>query len=452
MKLTRRSILFLVVAAVLLVADLVRFDTPPPEALPVLPAVIPEAVVRVQISTPIEKLRMERTSPEKGSPGFEQWKIVSPLEFPADAAQIHTLMRTFAPGIPMEAFVDSGNLEDYGVDDQHGELVELFRAGEDVPAAAVIVGKTAAGPSTFVRIPGSDAVYRADMGGQARYARPAADWRDKVALEIDAAQVTGLTLVRGAESLQFTRGASTGVDEKGKALPGPWQLPNAPFVVDTTMVDAVIHTLARLRAGEIHNPDYSAGFEAPLATATLTLADGSSHTITLGGRLDEGACFVRVSGRDEVFRLSASVGRAMTQPLAAFRDRSLLAFDRADVASIAFVDRGLTVVLSQSDDGTSWAITQPANMDADQKQAIFAVNTLASLRAADIPADTRFDASGARFEVRFRDGRSQALELGQPERDAKNQPLVRVRVPGRAGVFLLRETVFTELRKAFGRG
>ncbi len=453
MKLTRRSLALLLLALVLAVLNLWDGrDTVQVESLPSVPGVIPETVAVVQISTPIEKLRIERVSTEKGTPDFESWKIVTPLQFPADAAQVRTLVRTFAAGLPMDAFVDSGNQEEYGVDDQNGLLVELFRAGEDVPAAAVVVGKTAAGPSTFVRLPGAEDVYRADVGGRARYARPAAEWRDKVAHTVDRARVAGLTLVRGAETLRFSRGPSTGADTDGNPVPGPWQLEGASFVTDTDTVDATIKTLATIRAGEIHNPDYQAGFDAPAAVATLTLDDGTARTVTLGGRRDEGASFVRVSGRDEVFRAAGVIGRVMTQPVEAFRDRRLLTFERDDVASVALSDAGLTVVLAQSDDGATWAITQPPNMDADQKQALFTVNTLATLRAAAIPADDRFAPTGARIEVRLRDGRTQAIELGQSERDADNRPLVRVRVAGKDGVYQLQEATLAELKKAFGRG
>lgn len=453
MRLTRRSVALLAVATLLVVLNLFgRGGTAVVDALPALPAVAPDSVMVVQISTPIERLRMERESTEKGTPGFDRWRIVTPLDFPADTAQLRTVLDTFAAGLEMDAFVDGGNQEDYGVDDQNGLLVELYAAGQDLPAVSVVVGKTAAGPSTFARIPGSEDVFRADVGGRARYARPAAEWRDRVALEVDTATVAGLTLTRGAESLRFTRGTSTRTDAAGKPLPGPWQLDGAGFVVDDETVDVTVRALARIRAAEIHNPDYTAGFDTALARATLHLDDGTTRDITLGSRIVDGAAFVRVSGRDEVFRTGGVVGRAMTQPVEAFRDRRILSFERDEVASIAYVDRGLTVVLEQSEDGASWAVTQPPNMDADQKQAVFTANTLAALRAAAIPADTRFEATGARFEVRFRDGRSVALELGQAERDAEDRPLVRVRATDRDGVYQVREATLTELRKAFGRG
>ena len=193
--------------------------------------------------------------------------------------------------------------------------------------------------------------------------------------------------------------------DNGKPKPGDWQLEGAGFVTDTETVDAVVHVLSRIRSGEIHNADYEGGFATPAAIASLTDAKGVVTTITLGGRQEEGASLIRVSGRDEVFRVAANVGTVMQLPKEAFRDRRLMTFERADVAALAWSDGALTVVLDQGVDDV-WTVSQPANMDADQRLAMSAVNTFASLRAAGIAPDDTFHATGARFEVRFQIGRA----------------------------------------------
>ena len=455
MKLTRKSLLLLLVVAVLAAFNAIGPGGPAKDDLPSIPAVAPESVVRVVISTPVDKMTLERASTDATSPDHERWLIVTPLQFPADGAQIRALLRTFATGIPMEALVDqatndSKTDEAYGLSNEKGLLVELFTGGE-LPSASVFIGKTAAGPSSFVRLPGGDAIYRADVGGCARYERPAADWRDKMALDADRTKVVGLLLEHGGETLRFTREASTAAAD-GTPRPGGWTLGDGTVPVDDETVDAVIRGLSRIRASEIHNPDYEAGFEAPRSRASLKLADGSEHVIVLGGRQGGDVAFVKVDDRTEVFRTAAQIARLMTQPVASFRDRALLAFDVADVATITYADGGLTVVLSQASEGEAWEVTQPANVDADQRQVQFMAHTLATLRAAAIPADTRFDATGARITVRFRDGRTTLVEIGQTDRVGDAPALVRVRVSGREGVYQLQDAMMTEIRKAFGRG
>jgi hypothetical protein len=357
----------------------------------------------------------------------------------------------------MLAEVGKADPETYGFGNDSVVTVELFKDGP-TPAVSLIVGKSAGGPNAFVRLPGSDVAYRADVGGRARFERPAADWRDKVALEVPTDEVASLTLTRsppeGREVVRFARGPSPGPDKDGNPQPGPWGIvEGAPkgFVADDATIGRIVGVVGSIRAGMIHNPDFQAGFDAPAVVAELALRDGSRHTVVLGGQAEEGAAFVKVDDRPEVFRVSAQVGRVLTLPVAALRDRTVLAFDPATVASATLVEGGLTVMLEQSGDGArTWTVAQPANMDADQTLARKLVDDLSTLRADGLTEDGAFTPSGGTLTLRFRDGTKTVLELGSLERDADNRPLVRVRLDGR--VFQLKSVVVAELRRAFGRG
>ena len=80
------------------------------------------------------------------------------------------------------------------------------------------------GPTAFVRLPDSPVIWRADVGGRARYERPAADWRDKMALDVPRERVRALTLVRGKDdSVRVVRAPSTEVDTDGNPVVGPSQ-------------------------------------------------------------------------------------------------------------------------------------------------------------------------------------------------------------------------------------
>lgn len=450
MSLSRKNLVLLAVAAVLVLLNLVGGESAGgAEDLPSLPVVVAEDVTKVRISNPIESLTLSRVAKGKDAQDPDTWRITEPLDFPADASQIRTMLRPFGAGVEMEARVDEGNLEDYGLDDQHGRLVELYTVG-DTPTLAVWVGKTAAGPSTFVRIPGSDTVYRADVGGMQRYYRAAGDWRDKWALEVDRNEARALVVRRGDEVLRF-RQLSAPLDG-GTENPGTWTMDEVGFEADPATIAELVKAVTRVRAGDIHNADYPGGFTAPAAVAELTLADGSTRTLTLGHAVEGASAFVRVDGREEVFRVAASLRRQLLQPLESFRSRQLFDFRRAEVVGVTLVDGGLTVVIAVEEEGERFRITQPPNMDVDQKQALFTVNTLATLRAAGVPQDGGFAPTGTRFRVALADGRAETLEVGAAERDADDQPVVRVRVGGRPEVYFLKASQVSSLKKAFGRG
>lgn len=476
MTVTTKSRVLLALAALLGALVLVpsASDTPA-DALPRTPVVLPDDVTRITLGTALDTLVLARVGTDPKAPEYQSWAITSPLQADADAAQVRTLLKGLAGGVEMLAHVGEGDPKDYGLSNEYAIHVQLYTKGE-APAVSLVVGKPAGGPTAFVRLPDSPVIWRADVGGRARYERPAADWRDKMALDVPRERVRALTLVRGKDdSVRVVRAPSTEVDTDGNPVVGPWVVaPNthigrdgspspdarkgaADEPVDSATIDLLVGALARLRAGEIHNPDYAAGFDAPAATATLTLDDGSAHRVVLGGKLDDGAAFVRVDDRPDIYRVSGQVARLALQPREQLRDRSILAFTAGEVDSLTLAEGGMTIVMAQSSDGAgTWTVTQPANLDADQKLARALLLGLAGFRADALPTSPTFVAGNTTLTVRFRDGGRTVLTFGIPERDAENRPLVRVRVEG-AGekenrVFLVKLATLNEIRRTFGRG
>jgi hypothetical protein len=463
MRLTAKTRALAAIAAVL--AVLVGFASRPqdgPAALPTVQGVAPDDVQRLVLATALDRLVLERASADKASPDHGRWRIVAPLQADADTELVRTALRQLGGGVRMTASMGEGDPKPFGLDTEGALDVQLYTttAPDAAPALGLVVGRDAGGGATFVRIPSDAAVYRADIGGRARFARSAAEWRDRAVIAVDPVTVTGLdVVVSGRPSMIFRRGPSAGVDEDGDPTPGAWTLEGAPFRADAAAVDGLVRTLARMRAGEIHNPTYAAGLDAPAGTVTLRLQDGRTHEIIVGSRLDEGATFLRVDGRPDVYRVAGTVGRQILQPPEAFRDRTIFAFAPDDVASLSLVEGGLTIVLEQSADGAgAWTVAQPANMDVDQEQARQLLAGLSSLRAAALPAADAFQPSGAALTVRFRDGRAASLELGPSERTAVGESVVRARSTvksesdGRGGVFLVDAAVISGIRRAFGRG
>ena len=426
-----------------------------------IPALAPSKVRRIEISTALEKIRLERVSAEKDSEGFDQWRIVTPIEAEADSAQITALLRVFAGGIPIEAHVEDGGGTDwkqYGLEDQDARLLELFGEG-DVPVISVLVGRNTVGSTSFIRIPGTDEVVRADVGGRARLDRAASEWRNRQVLLLDGKQVSRFTIAReradGApETLVFVRGPSTETDKAGRPVPGAFALEGAPggLTLDSEVMEAVVDTLAKIRAGAFQNPDYDAGMDDPAAEAVLQMNDGTSHRIRLGNRSSGEASFLRVDDRPEVVRAASQIGRVLLAPVTDWRDRALLRLERADIEGMALTDGGLTVVLAPETGTDRWTVTQPANLDADQVAAEQMFGIVGTLRAAGLSPDAAFAPTGTRLEIRMKDGRRQSLEWGQRVKDADGRPMVQVRLSGRPEIWLLREITSQEIKRAFGRG
>lgn len=443
MKLTTKSLVLLVLTAAFAVLNLVDLRAPVEQgpALPALPRLDPKEVTRLTIGDQINTLVIERANADA------PWRIVAPLEYAADKRMVDGYVKALSAGIPMETRVDEGNLEEYVVDDQHALRAELYTAASPTPALAVVVGKSAGGESSFVRLPGSDTVYRASVGARSRFERPAAEWRDRVVLEVARESVKRLVLTRGAERLVFQRGEGS-KDAEGKAVPGAWSLEGSATAIDSDTVELLVHNLVRIRAGELHNADYEAGFDRPAAVAELTVEDGSAHTIVVGGREDARSAWLKVDDRPEVVRVSSKVKKELAFTLADLRDRSLAKIDRRQVREISWGEGSVTVAARWIPEELKWKVVQPANVELEQRGLHQAVAILAALRAAAIAPDAVFTPSGATARLGLADGTHWQLDLGQA--DASTGAL-RARVTGRPEVFLVDPRQIAEVRAGFGR-
>lgn len=437
MRILPKTWILLVIAVLLVIANgWTASPAAAPGALPSLPAVVPDAVTKIVISSPIDRLEIDRTAFQEDRPDLERWQIVAPLDYPADVAQVRALLRLYGTGVPMDAKIDSDNLKDYQLEDQDAKVVELYTTAE-TPALQVIVGRTVGPNTAFVRLPGSRDVYRAAVGQRQRYDQSAADWRDRVVLDVDRDSVIGLQIQRGAETLAFTR------SDKRWAFSGP-----APFALDSDSVEAVARALSRIRAGDIHNPAFPGGFDAPIAVAELSTGV-YTRTITLGSASDDKTAYIAVDGRPEVFAVSGQLGRMLMQPATALRDRTIFDFKPEDVRAVALTEGSLTVAIARDAEGPGWTVTQPANMDVDPKLADALAIALGTLRGSGIPDDDAFQAGAGRIVITLAGGSVQVLELGQPEKDAGGRQVVRVR--GKAGTFQLKLQTIGEIERVFGR-
>lgn len=448
MKLTRRSRVLLVVAVLLFLLNLL--DQRPPGDVsdrPVIAALQREAVTRIEISDAIDKVVLRQ--------GDDRWRVSAPYEADADQATVRALLAAFRKEIPVDVQVDTGNLDKYGLEPGKGIVVEFFTDGES-PAVSFTVGNDAAGGSSFVRLSGSESIYRARVGGRARYERAPAEWRNKVLLDVEPEQLTALELRRDDLVITLERGPSPGNDDQGLPKPGIWTLdPPPPWPIDQRIADGLVTTLGRMRAGGVAPPEVDGGFSPAAATFALTLTDGTVRTLLVGSREEQGTTYARVEGRDETYRVAANLRVLGNLVLDDLRDKTLLNFTRDDVDTLALEDGATSILLRQDLSTHLWQVIQPANVDLDIRAVFVAVNALATLRADGAttisPEAAGLTRPATRFVVTFVDSTSTALEVGNPTTDPRGRPAHYVRRAGSEDVFVLRDETITRLKAGFGR-
>jgi len=427
------------------------------EQLPTLPALDRKMVDRIELTTAFEKVVLEGITEETTAKPEVIWHLKAPIEGDADQIAVRSLVSQFRKEIPLDAKVDAGNIEDYGLDAGSGLVVEFFEGSTAEPTVSFTMGKPGPGGSSFIRLSGDDAIYRARVGGRHRYERPASEWRNKVLLGFQDPEADRIRVWRGAAeapTLSFVRAPPPPGEESEQ---GPWELsPDPGWPTDQELVTAIAKTLGNLRASQIMGDDFDAGFSPPGLTVEVRLLDGSTRTIEVGQRAAEGAAFARRKDEKAVFRISAvPIQRLLGRPID-YRDRTMFGFARTEIDTFTWTGGGERVILQQDLATNLWNVLDPQNIDLDVKFVFFAANTMGGLRGAGI-ADVSLEEAGlvtprATITARLLTGEEVSLRIGGTLRSEQSGlPMHYAVADTRPEVFLLDDKTVTTLLRGFGR-
>lgn len=406
------------------------------EELPVLPAVKLSTVRRIKLITGDKTVELERI----GETG--KWNLIAPVQGPADSAAARDLVSLLRRDTPMQVQIDTGNLEEYGLQSGVATRLQIFQNDTTEPTIDLYVGRDTVGGASFVRFPDDDSVYRAQIGGAHRIKRQAREWKDRQIFTVDPNTVRafGLTLGDG-QNLRFVQ------------VEGQWTLPAAPdFPVDQQTVVDVLNRVTSKRAGQVLPGDFP--LEGP-PLLSLRFEFEADPSIDMQIWQADGVGYVKRTGRDEVFQVAEGWARQLALPRVAWLDRQLVTAERANIRRMVFHDPNQGDLIMEQDVAMGgWTMIQPPNVDANLREANQAAIKLAGMRAEGI-ADRTPEQAGfpARIwiELQMVDGTKRRIELGNRVPNA-DPPLVFVRTvdqPERIGVLPL-QTLF-EIRKAFGQ-
>lgn len=441
MKPTSTTVWLMLVAALLLAINLV--DRPGPGSgsdLPVISAVARDAVTRIELSGAEDKLILRQSD--------GRWTVTAPYRADADPVAVRALLTSFRKEIRTDALVDSDNEDKYGLQPGSGVVAEIWTTGED-PVVSMTVGNDTLGGSTFVRLSGSSSVYRARIGGRARFALPHSSWRNKAVVDIDPATLIGITVRAGGQTVALQR-AVEGAEASAWSLDPP-----PPWALDQAAITQLAAILARLRATAVVGQDVLTGASLA-AEIDLVLTDGSRLLLQVRRGVD-GGLLVLLNGTSDVFRVPDALLGVLPQRPEALRDRTVLRFNRGEVDTVMLDEAAGDIILRQDPSTRLYAVVQPPNMDVDVKAVIAAVGALSNLRgdaeAPDIsPTAAGLDRPTTRFVLTFVDGSSAAVEVGGAATDTSGRPARYVRRAGSSTVYLLADDTVRQLRAAFGRG
>jgi hypothetical protein len=255
----------------------------------------------------------------------------------------------------------------------------------------------------------------------------------------EAADVTALELKRPDNTVVATR------DGDAWRLTAPVSARGNRGAIDETLTTILTAKIDR----EIDPKPASLadfGLDKPVAQVALTLKDGKQVGVDLGAKSPTGVwVYAREHDKPAVFVLPDSVLRDATRPVADFRDRTILAFDRGSVSGVDIATGGETIAIESADGG--WRITQPVTLPADTTEMNDLLEKLATAQVKEFVAEApkSLDRYGLARPVRVsvhtgkdKDRATRTLLVGRVDADKKGVYAMR---DGESSVLLLPEEV-----------
>lgn len=326
-----------------------------------------------------------------------QWMITSPVQAKADRLAVESLLsqiQTAKTKAKVEESPDQAALAKYGLKAPsfsvaaQGYVPDAQGGGKEDPARrrqATIQGgvENTFDGSVYVRKEGDPAVYSAPGGVRWSLEKSTFDLRDKEVLAMDEAKLRSIEVKAKTNSYALERSAKKS-----------WKLlrPKA-LAADSSTISTMLNALRAERAlsfpKDTPEERKGLGLESPETEATFTLESGEKLRLRFA-RKAEKAYLLREDGADAVLaEVGAGSVAALDKSPSELKDRSVLSFDKEQVAKIAFrLASGSEVLvereLTDAGAGEEWKVTAPRSGPAKKWKLSSLLWSLGSLRSAEV--------------------------------------------------------------------
>lgn len=280
----------------------------------------------------VDTITVEQPAGDAGKPekvvvkkvGEDDWKLVEPIDFPANSSTIQTILGSIDKLEVRELISKSkDSYGKYGLGD--GEATHIVLAKGDEKLVELYVGEGGS-RGNMVRIGDKEGVYAIKGYSSYMFQRDLKGWRDRKVLEIDPDEVAEVEIENDngvfsfekeqVEPKQADKG-DKGADKKGakeakpewagkiKAKLSPVALPIAKF--HGAKVDDMLRAFKSLTASEFGDDKTpkEVGLDEPTAKVTFTMADGGKRVLLVATTAENSNRWAQVKGKPQVFAISS---------------------------------------------------------------------------------------------------------------------------------------------------
>lgn len=234
-----------------------------------------------------------------------QWWLTKPVESPMAERAARALEEAFADDIRTDDLeLSPERAAKYELDEDSAVRVSAYGLDGTKPAVELEVGKQISVAQTgvertYIKKPGSDELYRAQVGLGRLVRRPVSELRSKQIAWLDKQKIDAI-------EISYHEGPTVRVARAD----GDWKIaePKVDGELEQARLDRVINTLARLRATGFVDDAKLAELGLEPAKATLTAeVGGATREILIGwsGAEDERTYFAKLAGEPQVYEIAS---------------------------------------------------------------------------------------------------------------------------------------------------
>ncbi|MHB8412346.1 MAG: DUF4340 domain-containing protein [Candidatus Acidiferrales bacterium] len=279
------------------------------------------------------------------------WLITQPVSTRADQTVISGIVNDLSSAKVQRSFAPppGGNLSNYGLD-QPAVIIE-FQSKAGARHTLRLGDKDFSGNAVYALIDASKNVDLLPVSLLDETAQPISQLRDRSLLDLNGAEITGITLDDPNGTIAVAKNGSAWQITKPKQVPA-----------DSAAVDALASSLStnRFTAVASETPDNLAkyGLVHPDVTVDVTTKGGQKFHLLIGKKTGD-EYYARDAARPMVFQVSSAVHDAFDKKFFDLRDKSILHFDPANLATVQIHNANGTIECSQGKVG-NWTIVTPA--------------------------------------------------------------------------------------------
>lgn len=311
----------------------------------------------------------------------EHWRLIQPVDAAADELTVKNLINAIAECEVKRELEDTPNdLAPFGLDQP---FVSVTVKLKDRELPAVAVGKNApVGFSTYVRKADTGKVLLVSSSFRAGMDKQVKDLRDKAILNFADDDVQRFALVRPGETITVARKEDQWVIEQP-----------ATFPADGATVRSLLSTLRTMRAVDFPTDQPADlgryGLDQPRLKVVLFLGkDQAEKQVWFGSENPDKKTeiYVQTSAIPTVYAVSDWVWRDVNKTVTDLRDKTVLAFDKAKLSTIAVTRSDGTSFRIVRQDGDNWTVEGVEGKPATNTIRMW-VDDVHDLRGYDIATD-----------------------------------------------------------------